>query len=217
MKRFAPAEFGVGGLAEERVDVLKPCLEIRAELQKVKANNPAFEYAAFHTGLFMNYLGYGAPDEKAATHAMKDTWVYIWDVKNMKAAIPLTRDGKIPSITLTEIGDVGRFAAAACLLPEGSWQEDFSMVGETLRMDDVVKKIEEVRGGKMEVSYRSYEQIAEEEAKEEVFYPNKMWLQLELVSVRNKVGEGITSPILNRLCPSVKPISVEEYLRKFWT
>jgi hypothetical protein len=217
VRRFAPAEFGVGGLAAHRVDMFKPSLEVMAELRKAKENNPGFEYAGFHVGLFMNYLGYGAPDAEAATHGMRDNWVFVWDVKNMRASIPLTKEGMVPTMTMTEIGDVGRFVAASCLLPQGTWKEDFSMAGDTLKLDEVVKNIEEVRGAKMEVSYRPYEHVEFEEQKEEVFYPNKFWLQIELLVCRNTAGEGIVSPVVNELCPSVKPSSVEDYLKKFWT
>ena len=165
----------------------------------------------------MNYLGYGARDEKAATHEMRDTWVFVWDVKGMKANIPLTREGGVPRLTMTEIGDVGRFVAAACLLGRGRWREDFGMAGETLGMDEVVRIVEKVRGGEMNVTYRPYEEIEKMGAVEEVLYPDKFWLQVELLVERHAVGEGVVEPILNELCPAVKPLSVEDYVRKFWS
>ena len=217
MSRFAPAEFGVGRLAAEQVDIFQPSREVLAACREAKKKNPRFEYACFHNGLFINYLGYGAPDEKAALHEMRDEWVFVWDVKNMKAAVPLTKKGEVPRITMTAIEDVGRFVAAACLLQEGFWQEDFGMAGDTINMNDVVKIIEKVRGRKMEVTYRALEDIEKEEEKEEVIYPNKFWLQLEMQAARNVMGVSIIEPILNGLCPSVKPTSVEEYMQKFWS
>lgn len=216
ISRFAPAEFGVGALAARNVDMFQPSLEVMSELRKTKESKPDFEYAGFHVGLFMNYLGYGAPDSETATHGMRDTWVFVWDVNHMRARIPLTRDGKVPSMTLTEISDVGRFVAAACLLPKGRWQEDFSMAGETLRLDEVVKMIEEVRGGTVDVKHRPHETIEREEEAEDIGYPNKFWLQIELLVAENKVGAGILPAIVNELCPAVKPISVREYLNMFW-
>lgn len=217
ISRFAPALFGLGPQSAHSVALFQPGLEVITACREAKKSSPDFEYAGFHVGLFMNYLGYGAPDEAAATHGMRDTWVFIWDVKNMKAAIPLTKEGEVPRMTITEIGDVGRFTAAACLLPKGSWREDFSLASETLRMDEVVRTIEKVRGKKMEVTYRKYKEIEEEEAKAEVFYPTKFWLQIELLAGRDAVGEGIIEPVLNELCPSVRPITVEEYMKKFWS
>ncbi|CAO2652030.1 Nn.00g003130.m01.CDS01 [Neocucurbitaria sp. VM-36] len=159
VSRFAPAEFGVGPRAARHVTMFQPSLEVMAACREAKQKYTDFEYAGFHVGLFMNYLGYGAPDEKAATHEMRDTWVFVWDVKNMKADIPLSKEIEVPRMTMTEIGDVGRFVAAACLLPKGSWREDFSMAGDTLKIDEIVKIIEKVRGGLMAVTYRQYEEI----------------------------------------------------------
>lgn len=191
--------------------------EVSDACAQAAKTNPEFEFACFHVGLFMNYLGYGAKnDEKAATHEMRDTWVFIWDVLNMKAALPISSDGEIPQITMTEIGDVGRFVAAACLLPKGSWKADMGIVGETLRLDEVVAIIEKIRGSKMEVTHRPFSQIEQEEAKATIFYPNQFWLQVELATARNKSDALIMSPDLNALCPSVKPLSVEQYMRKFW-
>ena len=90
------------------------------------------------------------------------------------------------------------------------------MAGDTLKIDEIVKIIENTRGVTMDVTYRQYEEIEKEETKEEVFYPDKFWLQIELLVGRNAVGEGIVEPDLNELCPHVEPLSVEEYMRKFW-
>ena len=138
-------------------------------------------------------------------------------MKNMKARIPLSPEGNIPRLSLTELSDVVRFTAAACLLPKGAWKEEFNFVGESIRMDEVVKVIEEVRGQKMEVSYCPYEQIVEEEAKETVEWPNKFWLQAELVHALDEAGEGVIEPVHNNLVPQVKSVSVEEYLKRFWS
>lgn len=217
ISRFAPAEFGVGPLGDHQIDMFQPALEIAEACREAKKTHPGFEYACFHVGLFMNYLGYGARDEKAATHEMRDEWVFIFDVKGMKADIPLARDGSVPRMTFTEIGDVGRFAAAACLLPKGAWKEDFSMVGDTLSLDEMVRVIEKVRGRKMQVTYRPYEQVEREEQENEIVYPNGMWLQIELLVAQNIVGGSIVEPIVNGLCPDVRPVSVEEYMRRFWS
>jgi hypothetical protein len=196
VKRFAPSEFAAGVNAAKTIDGLRPTLE----------------------GLFMNYLGFGAPNnEEEAVHGIAFEWPVIWDMKNMKAKIPLSPDGNIPRLSLTEIGDVGRFTAAACLLPTGAWKEEFNFAGETIRMDEVVKIIEKVRGRNMEVIYRPYEQIVKEEAKETIEWPNKFWLQAEIVHARDEAGEGVLEPIHNDMVPQVKPLSVEGYLRKYWS
>jgi hypothetical protein len=55
-------------------------------------------------------------------------------------------DGTSPRITLTEVGNIGRFVAAACELPGRSWKENMSMVGETLTVAQVTQAIEGVTG-----------------------------------------------------------------------
>lgn len=134
----------------------------------------------------------------------------------MKAEIPLTKEWKVPRVALTEIRDVGKFVAAACLLPKGKWQEDFSAVGETIAADEVVRIIEEIRGKKIEVTFKAFEQVRKDKENEQDFY-RKFWYELEELIARDTLGEGMVKPILNELCPQVKPISVEQYVRKYWS
>jgi hypothetical protein len=218
VKRFAPSEFAAGKNAAKTIDLMRPTLEVMDACRAAKEENPELEIAGFHIGLFMNYLGFGAPrNEEDAVHGIVYEWPVVWDMRNMKARIPLSPEGNIPRLSLTELSDVGRFTAAACLLPKGAWKEEFNFVGETIRMDEVVKAIEKVRGQKMEISYRPYEKIVEEEAKETIEWPNKFWLQAELVHALDKAGEGVIEPVHNDLVPQVEPISVEEYLKRFWS
>lgn len=42
----------------------------------------------------------------------------------------------------------------------------------------------------------------------------KLWAQIEMVSIEDAEGAGRLSPVLNELCPQVKPVSVREYLAK---
>ncbi|KAF2182049.1 hypothetical protein K469DRAFT_713128, partial [Zopfia rhizophila CBS 207.26] len=138
VSRFAPAEFGPGPLAAPKISMLSDQVAVIEACRTAKSSHPGFEYAGFHLGLFMNYLGYGAEKEEEALAGKRDDGEFVWHVKDMRAEIPLTKEGKVPSITLTEIGDAGRFVAAACMLEKGKWEEDCSMVGETVRMDEVV-------------------------------------------------------------------------------
>ncbi|KAF2015095.1 NAD(P)-binding protein [Aaosphaeria arxii CBS 175.79] len=218
VSRFAPAEFGLGPLSAHHIALVSPQVEVMNACREAKLQNPAtFEYAGFHPGLFMNYLGYGAPDQEEALHGFEDNWEDSWfHVNTMKAEIPLTKEGEVPRITMTELRDVGRFVAAACLLPDGFWQEDFSMVGETLRMDEIVKVIEKVKGGKVEVMYRKYDELAALTKREENPW-RKFWYELEGAIARDTKGEAFVDPILNGLFPDIKPVSIEEYLTKYWT
>ncbi|KAF2005676.1 NAD(P)-binding protein [Amniculicola lignicola CBS 123094] len=217
ISRFVPAEFGSGLSSLSHISMFAPLLEIHAACQNAKHSNPNFEWTAFRLGLFMNYLGYGAADEVTALNGLQDSWVPYWDVKNMVAKLPLRKDGGVPRISLMEIGDVGRYVAVACLLPAGEWREDFGMVGQTVRMDEVVRIVEEVRGRKMRVEWRRYEDVVREMEGEKVVYPNKFWGQIEEMVARDEVGEGVMEPVLNGILKEVeRPMSVEKYVRKFW-
>jgi hypothetical protein len=218
--RFAPAEFGCGPLATPHIGMLSAQMPVweacKVAVRDVRANGRNFEWAGFHVGLFMNYLGNGCKDEGEALAGKSDDGEFVFYMKDMRASIPLTREGKIPRMTLTEIGDVGRFVSAACDLPYGEWKENFGMVGSTVGMDEVVSIIEKVRGRKMDVEYRTVEDVRreKEECKDEM---KVFWLELEEMCAMGEEGKGIIRPVLNEVCPNVKPMSVEEYVRKFWS
>ncbi|KAF2469996.1 NAD(P)-binding protein [Lindgomyces ingoldianus] len=198
VSRFAPAEFGCGALAAPKVALLSPQIAVIDACREAKRLHPEFEYAGFHVGLFMNYLAYGGPNELEALNGLNDRVEFIWHIKDMRAEIPLTKDGDIPRMTFTEIGDVGRMTAAACLLSKGEWQEDFGMEGETARMDEVVRVIETVSGGKMTVTFKPFEQVVREKNEETDPY-KKFWKELEMMCARDVIGEGIVAPILNEV------------------
>ncbi|KAF2748592.1 hypothetical protein M011DRAFT_331718 [Sporormia fimetaria CBS 119925] len=216
VQRFAPAEWGPGPLAAHNIPMFHPQLAVRDACRLARAQNAGFEFTCFHPGLFMNYLGYGSPNAQEALAGFDDNWQDIWwRVDEMRATIPLTREGKEPRCTMTEIRDVGRFVAEACLLAEGKWREDFSMVGETLGMDEVVRVVERVRGREMEVVYRGFDEVVEKKERELDAY-RRFWWELEEMMARERVGEGVVEPVLNALCPDVRPMGVRKYVEKYW-
>lgn len=134
----------------------------------------------------MNYLGLGSMHPEALA-GLTDDEKFIWDVENMKAALPLNPEGKSPRTILTDLRDVAKFVSAACDLPDGQWEQDMGMAGDKKHVDDVVTIIEKVRGAKMGVTYRPIEQISKE-AKEEKDIMRKFWLQLEEACARDVDG-----------------------------
>lgn len=193
--------------------MLKSQVEVWDACKEAQKAHPGIECAGFEVGLFMNYLGKGCSNEKEALAGKHDDAEFIYSMHDMRALIPLKSNGTIPRITMTEIGDIGRFVAAACSLPK--WERSFGMVGETLRMDEVVRLIEEVRGKKMDIEFRTQEQVQKE--KERETNPHRLfWLELEEVYSRDREDEAVIRPVLNELCPDVKPMSVQDYLRKYW-
>lgn len=122
VKHFAPSEFELGPLAKGKIDVTTP---IKGPVWKA-CKESGLEVARFQCGGFHNAMPSGAFkntrwDEQArkrieeALHGLQDDDV-MWSLRIESAHELVTDDGKSPRITLPEIGDVGRFVAAACEL-----------------------------------------------------------------------------------------------------
>jgi hypothetical protein len=213
--RFAPSDWGCGHLAYASVGLLAAQASVWAACERAAGERRGqFEWASMQCGLFMNYLGVGAAREAEAVAGMREDGEHFFFVRGMRAEIPAGEGGGPPRISMTEIGDVGRFVAAACGLDK--WEARMGMVGETVRMDELVRMVEEVRGRKMEVVYRSLGRIREEKENEKDL-GKVFWLELEEMYARDREDEGVIRPTLNRLCPEVKPIGIKEYLVKYWS
>lgn len=234
-RRFAPSEFAVGPAAAEWISIFAPKLQVWRACEEVAIEHPGFEWTRFCTGMLMNYLGYGAPREREALAGKEDDGESVWYQRDIhgwkskgligKVRIPVQDaesvargDAKVPRVTLTEIGDVGRFVAAACSLPQGSWEKDLGMIGQVLRIDEVSTIIEEVRGGKLEVEYVEIDELQrqrkEKESEGDTF--GAFWLDLDVMTARDKENESVIRGRCNELFPDVKPMQVEEYMKKYW-
>lgn len=229
--RFAPSEFAVGPIATTKIPMLAPKTEVwkacEDTVKRLKDEGRRFEWTRFMNGMFMNYLGYGCEKEEEALAGKEDDGETIWFQKdgNLRAEIPVeskadVQSGKIatPMVTITEIGDIGRFVAAACSLPGGKWEVDMGMSGSTMRIGDVVKVIEDVRGRKMEIKYMDREELESTRREKETAndFMSVFWTDLALMNARDSEGEGFVKARLNELCPDVKPITVEGFMRKYW-
>lgn len=218
-KRFAPSEFENGPLADGSVDALNLKLTVwRACMES------GLEVARFSCGMFMNYLAVGCEIEErreTALHGLADEAI-IWDVERRRAELPVKDDGTLPKVTLTEIGDVGNFVAAACDLEMGKWENDMGIVGEIIGVDKVTKLLETAVGASFELQKVGRKELEERvnsvegvgRSREE--FLKKMVSQIELVMLDETEGAAILKPVTNRLCPAVKPVSVAEFLQKVY-
>ncbi|KAB2569170.1 hypothetical protein DBV05_g12156 [Lasiodiplodia theobromae] len=227
-RRFAPSEWAFG--AAGRVDAVRGKDEV---WDACRASG--LECARFRCGAFMNYLGVGRAfssedaREKALAGLRGDGPVW-WDFEGGVAELPVVVEAegeegggkrRFPRVTLTEIDDVGRFVAAACALTEGSWLEEMDMVGETVRVDEVVGLVKECLGIELKVVGVTREELERRvsevegvgKTREEVL--KKMIAQLSLVMLEEKEGWAIMKPTLNELCWHTKPLSVREYLTNY--
>jgi len=139
-------------------------------------------------------------------------------MKAMKARIPLTQKWKVQKITYTKIDDVGRFVIATCDLPFEQWREDFGMIESSIVMDKAVEIIEGVKGMKMQVEYRSVEDVKERKrmsikTKFKCFDWNRRRFIQKIMCMN-----GILDQFWTRveLCADVKTLGVKEHVSRFW-
>ena len=213
VKRFAPSEWAFGSRAHEKADIDRPKIEVWKEVEK-----SGLEATRFVCGGFMNYLGIGCPGLK---HLQDEALAgfsegpYLFNLKDGWAEVPLKADGSYPRVTMTEIGDIGRFVAAALDLDK--WEDEMSMAGDTLRFDEVIKLAEEATGKKFKVIKRTKQQLQEEkDSLGPEDWIRRMECTFSMLYCDDVDDETALDPLLNRLCPDVKPIKVSEYLEKYW-
>ncbi|KAK8160872.1 isoflavone reductase family protein [Phyllosticta citrichinensis] len=214
-KRFVPCEFGFGaaekdvaitGVAKERV--WAACRASRLECTR------------FSCGVFMNYLALGRPfasreAREVALAGLQDE-PFLFDFQQGVAELPVSDAGAFPRVSFTLLHDVGRFVAATCMLTEGSWLEEMSMVGETMRLDDVVELVRSVLGIELEIVGVRKEELRRRadgiqgigQTPQEMH--KKMVAQLDLAMLDD---EGALEPVCNQICFLVKPMGIKEFLQ----
>ncbi|GFF35741.1 NmrA-like family protein [Aspergillus udagawae] len=111
--------------------------------------------------------------------------------------------------------DVGRFVAYSLELPR--WEPSMTMVGETLTMGELLAHAEAVAKRKLDVTAvnskdlkRKLKSVSSDD------FMAWLWVELKLAYCRDRLDEGYLEPVVNRLCPEVKPTSVKEYLQGHW-
>ena len=222
VKRFSPSGFEAGPLAGRKVELLKGKLPVRGACLA-----GGLEVTRFNSGMFMNHLALGrdlGDDDQRKLKVLggfNDEPV-IWDIAAGKVEEPVKDDGSSPRITLTLIDDIGKFVAAACELPEGAWEHDMGMVGENIAISDVTRLLEKVTGEKLDVDKINREQLdarvdSIDGCGSSLFEVlTKLGSQLALLMLEEKEGMMVMAPMVNRLCPQVKPMGVEQYLQWCW-
>jgi hypothetical protein len=142
----------------------------------------------------------------------------IWDVKYHMAELLIKDDGTFPKLSMPEISDVGTLVAAACDLPLGSWKPITGIVGENMGLFEMLKLLEAKSGARYETKPVNKPQLEERAARIEGPGSNledieiKLTAQMELLSLQEKEGMALLEPTINKVCPDVKPYSVERYL-----
>lgn len=223
VKRFAPSEFGLGPLSDDRIDAFTA----KAEVWDACLDS-GLEVGRFVCGGFMNWLSLGynfGDDDERKVEALAgfDDALFIWDIAAGKAEEPAKDDESSPSITLTDIWDVGRFVAAACELESGKWEAEMEMVGETITISEITQLIGKHLGRDLRVTKVSRAELTERAdsidglGRDHGEVIEKMSTQIAMLYIDEEVGGAIMEPILNNMCPWVQPMSVQAYLSRYWS
>lgn len=241
-RRFAPSAWGFGPKSYEsgllkyiNEGIWEACVE----------NQDKIECARFNIGMFMNYFGLGIfspekyPNDEIRLGELKDGAGYAGaadeaiqglhpdgDLKDKSGAflvalasgiaeIPLTEDGKMPTLVVTSMKDVGHFVVASLDLPK--WERDMNIVGDCLTMGELLEIAVEVTGKRLEVEKLTFVELQKQQAELQPHqFMEQMWVELKLNYCMDERDRSILEPVVNRLCPKVKPVSVKEYLQTHW-
>ena len=175
------------------------------------------EWTLFINGIFLDY--YALPHIKS--HLSPNTIAI--DITHRKAALP--GSGEVP-VTFTYTYDLARFVVAALDLPEGTWERESRVVGDTVTWKQFVALAEEILGEKFEVAYDDVEKLKKFEVTElpghVALYERygkdrlqwflsifELWTTDETSWVRR---EGS----LNERFPEIGVIGVRVMLEKYW-
>jgi hypothetical protein len=174
------------------------------------------EWTAFHNGIFLDYYAPGFP-----------SYVMMFpsavDVEANAAGLP--GSGDYP-VHFTHTSDIGKYVVAALELPK--WEKKYFIVGDTKTWDQVVDLAERIKGVKFDVSYDSVEKMKQGSVTELPEHVKKYALfggdaakpfvqaNLSLHGLWLAAGEMEygTGSYLNKMFPEIKPVSLEEAMRK---
>lgn len=141
-------------------------LRSKLDVWKMCEESGGLECARFTPGWFMNYLGQGCAEskkEEAIAGLDDDFMIDYVDIAKGRMTVPLTEDGRPAKMSMTELGDIGRFVAAALNLEKGKWEAGMGMVGSTVDLQEVARKVEQVTGRKFEIESITKEVLKQRE------------------------------------------------------
>lgn len=214
--RFAPSAYALEKRVYPDVDIDHPKLDIWDAVREA-VEQGSIDAALFPCGGFMNYLGMGAPDAVEALAGLKEAphMFRLGDTQGPRIDVPV-QNGRFPSLSLTDIRDIGKFMVAALEMEEEWGGRELGMAGDTLGLVALVDLCEKRLGQTVEVHQIEVSQLDELMqglGSEDVLA--RMGYQYARVCALG--GSVVTKPILNSICPHVRPTSVKEYLERYWT
>lgn len=214
VKRFAPSEFSLPPSAQDDIDFDNIKLSVWARVQASVAAG-RIDSARFPTGMWMNYLAIGCKhqQEEGLAGFQEGAFLIHLGEENPWIEVPVLGDGRYPSITMTDLRDIGRFVVAAIEMDEAWGGRELGMNGETMSMRELVRLCEEYVGKGVEAR-----EVTEEELRERLGntppeeYLKRMETQISLIGCRDGFA---VRPTLNGMC-DVQPMSIKGFLEKYW-
>ncbi|KAF4459791.1 hypothetical protein FALBO_13434 [Fusarium albosuccineum] len=242
-KRFAPSQWAFGPKGEANIESTK--WSFAGVWDECLKHKEKIECARFNQGSYMNYIGHGiyptpskVDDETALQQIttgngymagedeacqgllrqgdLKDgSGAFLIGIRNAIAELPVKNDGSWPPVTMTTMRDVGRFFVASLELPK--WEEEMSMVGDTLTIGELLSHAQNASGSKFRVDLvkrADLEKRLQELPPDD--FVGRMWAEFKLAYIRDLDDEMVLKPIVNQLCPEVQHMGVLEYMKTFW-
>lgn len=213
--RFAPSEFALRKSVHSEVDIDHAKLAVWDAVQE-SVNKGNIDVALFPCGMFMNYLGIGAPRSTEALAGFREGphLFHLSDPQGPWIEVPVGEDGLFPSISMTDIRDVGRFVVAALEMEEPWGGRELGMAGDTIGFAELIELCERYLGRAVDVRQVTVSQLERQlQSVDPSDFLARMEIQYSIVCGR---GRSVVTPTLNALCPHVQPLSVKEFMEKFW-
>ncbi|KAF5339033.1 hypothetical protein D9758_014103 [Tetrapyrgos nigripes] len=210
--RFAPSEFAPDPEQLVSAPLYQMKHPILKSLREAKAERPGkFEFTKFTCGIFMNYFGFGnTKDEGHKAHGHLADLPYMLDLSKQMADVP--GDGNM-KCWVTAAEDIGDFVAEATQLE--IWPEECTMSGDVLTVNEIIQLAEKITGKKLQVKHNTREDIEARKVPDinpDPWYAN-LYLDIYICYINNEHIQKTS--VLNELT-NVKPITVEEFLEKWW-
>ncbi|KAJ6096961.1 hypothetical protein N7486_007707 [Penicillium sp. IBT 16267x] len=215
-RRFAPSEFALTDHAHTMVDLLAAKNVVWKEVQ-TSISQGKIDAARFPCGMFMNYLGIGIPDGETRLEALagfrEGPFLVHLDAPLPWIEVPVRADGSYPSLTLTDIRDVGSFIVVALDIEEPWGGRDLGMAGDTLSFTELINLCERYTGKSIQVrEVTKPELITRLRSIPPSHFIQYVECQLEIVGT---LDQWVIDPALNHLS-SFKPTTVEQYMKRYW-
>lgn len=148
VRRFVPSEFEGPPSQRHTSDSMdRGNRESLSRLMHYKQYG--MNYAVFVCGVFYERFAPGGMAESVqigrGSH-IGGEGDYLMNIRNMRAYIPFNTTGQPVYICMTSAQDVARFVVAALDLPQWPPECEFRVCGSRMRVEDVVKVAEDIRG-----------------------------------------------------------------------